>query len=389
MAALDRHFSAIVLSNPNLRPRVGNPDELRSNRLDATLDLLKHRVSEIEHGVAESRTGGVITALNEEAVLCAALGNKGGINLVVTYEAFAPKMLGALRQEITFARQQVRAGHAPGWLSVPVVLTSHTWENSKNEISHQDTTLVEALLGEMADAVSVVVPPDANATIAALTHAYASRGRIVAMVVPKRVVANVTTPDQARSLAEHGAITLVGNPGSASLIVAATGAYQLAEASRAVARLEDRGIATALVYVAEPGRLRSPRDALEAGYVMDDERLAKLFPTGTARVFITHTRPGPFLGALRRIDTGARHDQGARFHQPWRNARRRWIAVCQSLHLGAYRRAGRRRIVASDRQLARRERVGRHRGPWRPGMPVAMIAVAHFGTRHGAGQAQA
>jgi phosphoketolase len=80
MAAIDAAFLAIVRANPQLRPRVGNPDELRSNRLDHTLDALKHRVERPESGASESTTGAVVTALNEEAVACAALGNKGGIN---------------------------------------------------------------------------------------------------------------------------------------------------------------------------------------------------------------------------------------------------------------------------------------------------------------------
>src|SRR3546814_3261960 len=105
---------------------------------------MKHRVHEPEPGVAESTTGAVITALNEEAVVCAALGNKGGLNLVVTYEAFAPKMLGAVRQELIFARHQVHAGRPPGWLGVPLVLTSHTWENAKNEQSHQEPTMARS-----------------------------------------------------------------------------------------------------------------------------------------------------------------------------------------------------------------------------------------------------
>jgi phosphoketolase len=306
MAAVDRHMCNIVRANPLLRPRVGNPDELRSNRLDATLDLLKHRVLESEAGVAESTTGAVITALNEEAVVCAALANKAGINLVVTYEAFAPKMLGALRQEITFARQLVRAGRPPGWLSVPVILTSHTWENAKNEISHQDPTLAEALLGEMADAVSVVFPPDANAAMAALSQVYGSHGRIVVMVVPKRPVASVLSSSQAQHLAQHGLVRLEGDPDRAELLLSATGAYQLAAARLAFERLQARGVAVALVYLSEPGRARVPRDAQEAAYVLDDAGLASCFPAETPRVFLTHTRPEPLLGALRRIDTGPR-----------------------------------------------------------------------------------
>jgi phosphoketolase len=304
MAALDRHFAAIAQANPGLRVRVGNPDELRSNRLDRSLDLLKHRVVDPEAGVAESTTGAVITALNEEAVVCAALGNKGGLNLVVTYEAFAVKMLGALRQELTFARHMVAAGRPPGWLSVPIVLTSHTWENSKNEISHQDPTLAETLLGEMADVASVQFAPDANGAVAMLDKAYRSHGRIIAMVVPKRAVPCVLTPGQARQLADDGLIVLDGDSGSSPVILSATGAYQLMAATQAHRRLVARGIASALVYVAEPDRLRTPRDAQESTYVLDEASLLAVFPLGTPRVFLTHTRPEPFLGALRRIDSG-------------------------------------------------------------------------------------
>src|SRR5690606_35054226 len=61
MTALDEQFVAIAEANPGLRVRVGNPDELRSNKLDRTLDAMKHRVHEPEPGVAESPTGAVIT----------------------------------------------------------------------------------------------------------------------------------------------------------------------------------------------------------------------------------------------------------------------------------------------------------------------------------------
>ncbi|MFE0500020.1 xylulose 5-phosphate 3-epimerase [Lysobacter soli] len=304
MAAIDRQFCAIVNGNPHLRPRVGNPDELRSNKLDATLDLLKHRVVDAEAGIAESTTGAVITALNEEAVVCAALGNKGGINLVVTYEAFAPKMLGALRQEITFSRQLTEAGRTPGWLSVPVLLTSQTWENAKNEISHQDPTLAEALLGEMADTSVVVFPPDANGAMAALAEAYATHGRIVSMVVPKREVPRVLTPELALRLARDGVICLSGDPARSAILVTATGAYQLCVARQTCERLAQRGVANALIYLAVPGRLRAPRDPHEAAYVADEAFIQALYPTDVPRIFIAHTRPEPYLGALRRVDTG-------------------------------------------------------------------------------------
>jgi len=304
MVAIDRHFVRLVEANPGLRPRVGNPDELRSNKLDATLDLLHHRVHDPEAGVAESRVGGVITALNEEAVVCAALANKGGLNLVVTYEAFAPKMLGAMRQEIIFTRHLADAGREPGWLGLPVVLTSHTWENAKNEQSHQDPTLAEAWLGEMADLAHVCFPADANSAMAALSHSVQDRGSITALIVPKREVPNRLTPSQAQSLVADGVVRLHGEPQADAVILAATGAYQLGEVLRAEARLRAAGIAAGVVYVGEPGRLRSGRDRREAAYVLSEAELMHHFPDATPRVFLTHTRPEAYLGALRRIDTG-------------------------------------------------------------------------------------
>jgi phosphoketolase len=99
-------------------------------------------------------------------------------------------------------------------------------------------------------------------------------------------------------------VVLAGDPLAARVILVATGAYQLAAATRARVRLQERAIDAALVYVAEAGRLRAPRDGQEAAFVLDEDALGAIFPPTTARVFITHTRPEPWLGALRRIDTG-------------------------------------------------------------------------------------
>jgi phosphoketolase len=304
MAALDTAFAAIVQANPQLRPRVGNPDELRSNRMGQTLDLLKHRVFAPEPGLAEAVDGAVITALNEEAVVSAALGNKGGINLVVSYEAFAVKMLGALRQEILFARHQAEAGTPPGWLSVVTVATSHTWENGKNEQSHQDPTLAEALLGEMSDTARVLFPVDANSAAAALRAAYGTHGQFWTLVVSKRPMANRLTGAQAQRLVEEGACVVKACEAPEVLLIA-IGAYQLTQALLAADCLDAAGHRTAVTCVVEPGRFRIPRDEREHAFVASDAALQQLFPAvAAARVLVSHMRPEPTLGVLRRIDTG-------------------------------------------------------------------------------------
>lgn len=306
MDGIDHYFSAISLKNDHLRIRIGNPDELRSNRMNATLDLLKHRVAHPETGIAEAIDGKVITALNEESVACAAFANKGGLNLVVSYEAFAAKMFGAIRQELIFARQQRDAGYPPQWLSVPLILTSHTWENGKNEQSHQDPSLSEALLGEAADVSHVLFPADWNTAVAALRASYLTFGEIWTLVVPKRPLPVVFGSEQAERLVATGGLRVRGD-GSAdeTVILVAIGAYQLQEILKASNRLTSRGLKHAVVYLIEPSRFRVPRDSTEAQCMAKPHDREDLFPsTARVRLILTHTRPEVLLGLLRPLDTG-------------------------------------------------------------------------------------
>lgn len=303
MDALDAYFVRLVAANPSLRVRVGNPDELKSNHMGRTLAALKHRANKPEPGVDEAIDGAVITALNEEAVIGAALGNKGGLNLAVSYEAFAVKMLGALRQEIIFARHQKEKDRPPQWLGVPLIVSSHTWENGKNEQSHQDPTLAEALLGEMSDTARVLFPVDANSAVESLRSIYGAHGIVGCLVTPKRAVPDALSPAQAQEALQRGAVT-VSAPADASIQLVTVGAYQLSEARRAKARLASKGIAVKVTAIIEPGRLRQPRDRIEAQFVLPDRELEALFPAALPRILVSHTRPEPMTGVLRRIDGG-------------------------------------------------------------------------------------
>lgn len=307
MHAIDDFFVRLVDANPHLRARVGNPDELRSNHMGDTLDRLKHRVNVPEEGVAEAVDGAVITALNEEAVAGAALANKGGLNLIVSYEAFATKMLGMLRQEIVFARRQRETGQEPGWISVPLIASSHTWENAKNEQSHQDPTIGEALIGEMSDTARVMFPVDANSAVACLSEVYSGRGEIACLVVSKRDLPHRLGADTARNFAAHGAAHVSGETAEARLQLVAIGAYQLEESLKAAARFEACGVKTLVTALGEPGRFRAPRDEIEAGFTADDETLEAFFPASLPRVLACHTRPEPMLGLLRRLDGGPKN----------------------------------------------------------------------------------
>ncbi len=236
----------------------------------------------------------------------AALGNKGGLSLIVSYEAFAVKMLGLLRQEIIFARRQREIDAPPQWLSVPLLATSHTWENGKNEQSHQDPTLAEALLGEMSDTARVLFPIDANTAVAALRGVYGGRGEVACLVVPKRIVPGLVDPVAAEALWARGAAVIHGDLAAADIQIVAIGAYQTREAIAAAARLERTGRRTCVTALLEPGRFRAPRDEIEARHTASTAELEEIFPERLPRLILTHTRPEPMLGLLRRLDGGPR-----------------------------------------------------------------------------------
>ena len=312
MSAVDSTFLATVQANPHLRPRVGNPDEMKSNRMQQTLNQLKFRVTEPESGIPEAIDGAVITALNEEAIAAAALGNKGGINIIVTYEAFGAKMHGVMRQEIIFAKHRKKMGLSNGWLSIPLVLTSHTWENGKNEQSHQDPMMAEAMLNEASDVSRVLFAADYNTAGLITQKIYQTQGQFYTLVVPKRSsVANLFTPQEANTLLQQGAMQLDWasyKPQSAQVILTAIGAYQLEEVLKASARLKEKDLPHSVIYMLEPGRFRLPRDAGELAHAASGELANELYPDSVpSRVFVTHTRPEPILGTLQPLSTGHRH----------------------------------------------------------------------------------
>lgn len=309
MTAIDTMFIDTVKANPHLRPRVGNPDEMRSNRLIKTLEGLKFRVTDPEPGIPEDIHGSVITALNEEAVACAALANKGGISLFHTYEAFGTKMHGAVRQEIIFADHCNEVGRQQHWLSIPLVLTSHTWENAKNERSHQDPSMAEAMLGEPSDVSRVMFVPDHNTAAVVMQGIYQTNGQIWTLVVPKLdIIPDLFILEEAARLLQEGAVLLdwaCYRAEQQRVVLTAIGAYQLEEVLKASYRLAERDVPHSVIYMLEPGRFRYPRSERERVHMASPDAQETLYPDLVlGRIFVTHTRPEMMLGVLQPLNTG-------------------------------------------------------------------------------------
>jgi phosphoketolase len=189
-------------------------------------------------------------------------------------------------------------------------LTSHTWESAKNEQSHQDPTLCEALFGELSHLSRVLIPPDSNGAAALMEEVYRTHGQIWTIVAPKPGVPDLVTVEEARQLLADGAMEMrfAGfRREEADLVIIAIGAYQLEQVLRASFRLQDREVPHRVVYMLEPGRFRNPRSEREARHAARAELVEALFPDSAPyRLFVTHTRPEPLLGLLAPLHTGSK-----------------------------------------------------------------------------------
>lgn len=308
MDAIDLGFLLTVKANPELRPRVGNPDEMLSNKMNDTLEELKFRVTDAEGGQHESTLGNVITALNEEAVAAAAFGNKGGINIAVTYEAFGAKMFGEARQEVIFSKHQSDSGHPAKWLSVPIVLTSNTWENSKNELSHQDPSMAESMLSESSDISRVIFPADYNSGMMVMQEVYKTHGQIWTVVAAKQDTSMIFDAKDSLSLMKDGAIRVKAAeymPAKAEIALVAIGAYQLIEVLKASKRLKDKKVPHIVSYIIEPGRFRNARSMGEEKHLADKKIIKEILPDNIKNVvMLTHTRPELITGTLQPLLNG-------------------------------------------------------------------------------------
>jgi phosphoketolase len=218
-------------------------------------------------------------------------------------------MHGVMRQEIIFAKHCQGSGRPQNWLSVPLVLTSHTWENGKNEQSHQDPVMAEAMMGEAADVSRVMFVPDYNTASVVMRGVYQRHGQFWTLVVPKAsAIADLFSQEEAERLLEQGVLRLdwaSHKLESQQVILTAVGAYQLEEVLKASARLAQRDVPHSVVYLLEPARFREPHSEGEREHTAPQELRAQIYPDSVpSRIFVTHTRPATLLGVLQTLNTG-------------------------------------------------------------------------------------
>jgi len=170
--------------------RLFSPDETKSNRLGAVLDVsdrawMERTDPDDDHF---SRDGRVMEVLSEHNCHGWLEGYTltGRHGMFATYEAFA--MVSA-SQTIQHSKWLEEAESLPWRARVPslnVLLTSTCWRNDHNGFSHQGPGLIQTVLTARGSVARVYLPPDANCLLSVADHCLRSRSYVNLIVIDKQ-----------------------------------------------------------------------------------------------------------------------------------------------------------------------------------------------------------
>jgi xylulose-5-phosphate/fructose-6-phosphate phosphoketolase len=170
--------------------RVFGPDETRSNRLDAVLEVTPRtwNAETLPGDDKLSPTGRVMEILSEHTIQGWVEGYllTGRHALFSSYEAFIHIVSSMFNQ---YAKWLDVCEHLPWRKQIPslnYLLTSHVWRQDHNGFSHQDPGFIDHVLTKKASVTRVYLPPDANTLLWVTDKCLRSRSLVNVIVAGKQ-----------------------------------------------------------------------------------------------------------------------------------------------------------------------------------------------------------
>jgi phosphoketolase len=239
---------------------VTNADGNEASNMKVINDVLKIRHPTEDALYNQSPSGQVYEPLNEDACagFAAGLALFGGRSLWLTYESFAINGW-PIVQTVGQAMAELRH-KTPAMVSM---FTAGALEQGRNGWTHQRPEIENYIGGQVRNGnVYLLYPADANMIQAAYGWSVAQSNKCISIVASKSALPVYTTPEQAESAIERGAVTLYeSNTGDQGTIVfAVTGDMILLPVFDARDALEAAGYRVRIVCVANPRRLYRPSD---------------------------------------------------------------------------------------------------------------------------------
>jgi phosphoketolase len=262
---------------------VTNADGNEASNMKVINDVLKIRHPTEDPLYNQSPTGQVYEPLNEDACagFAAGLALFGGRSLWLSYESFAINgwpIIQTVGQAMAELRRKTPA--------VVTMFTAGALEQGRNGWTHQRPEIENYIGGQMRNGnVYLLYPADANMIQAAYGWAVDQVNKNISIIASKSPLTVYTTPAQAKSAIEQGAVTLYESRDSSweTIVFAVTGDMIYQPVFEAKDKLEAAGYRVRIVCVANPRRLYRPSDvawqhASEAdGKFMSDADFRALF----------------------------------------------------------------------------------------------------------------
>ncbi|SFQ16968.1 xylulose-5-phosphate/fructose-6-phosphate phosphoketolase [Nitrosomonas cryotolerans] len=181
----------VMQLNENTRNfRVMGPDETKSNRLGALLEVtnftwMAGTLPEDEHLAPDGRVMEILSEHTCQGWLEGYLLT-GRHGLFSCYEAFIHIVDSMFNQHAKWLKVSKEIPWRQPIASLNYLLTSHVWRQDHNGFSHQDPGFIDHVVNKKANIIRVYLPPDANTLLAITDKCLRSRDFINVIVAGKQ-----------------------------------------------------------------------------------------------------------------------------------------------------------------------------------------------------------
>ncbi len=236
------------LNTGNRNFRLFSPDESESNLLEAPLVETDRGylwpVRPHDHNISPS--GRVVEILSEHVLQEMMTGYllTGRHAVLVSYEAFLGIVTNQVEQYIKFLKQSTEFKWRKPVSGMNLIATSTVWRQEHNGFSHQNPTLINALLTKKPEYVNIYFPSDVNTLLVTLDECFKSKNCVNLIIACKRELPQWLKLSEAKEHVKKG-ISIWHFSDSTheddipDVVLASAGDYQTLETLAAVQILND------------------------------------------------------------------------------------------------------------------------------------------------------
>jgi xylulose-5-phosphate/fructose-6-phosphate phosphoketolase len=194
-------FLRDIVARNDDRFRLFGPDEVASNRLQATFEVTGRAWNAtVVDGDDHLAPGGRVMEILSEHLCQGWLEGyllTGRHGLFTSYEAFVHIVDSMLNQHAKWLKTTLGIPWRAPIASLNYLLSSHVWRQDHNGFSHQDPGFLDHVINKKAEIVRVYLPPDTNTLLSVGDHCLRSRHYINVIVAGKQPQLTYLTMDQA------------------------------------------------------------------------------------------------------------------------------------------------------------------------------------------------